>query len=186
MLWSPEDCDPRPRPFFSLKIKWKTRRTVSDTRGESRVSRLGEGRPLATKTQLRGFTAGASDKAAELTLVARLSVGRDLPPSRRRQLSVRNLFRVLDGAGLYSNQTTSCLDRCDDPPHAAGQSCGSSTACYFELKVRSAVRLYRRRPLPLGGQASPTHRLTTVAVGGTRLHYAKLEKIPHTATRLIL
>lgn len=44
--------------FLNSKDEGETGRTVSNTRGESRVSRLGEGRPLATKTQLRGLPLG--------------------------------------------------------------------------------------------------------------------------------
>lgn len=56
----------RPRPLFGLKKQNKTKKNKAKpgeqcptlhTR-ESRVSRLGEGRPLATKTQLRGLLLG--------------------------------------------------------------------------------------------------------------------------------
>lgn len=44
--------------FLQSRNQEETRQSVSNTQGESGVSRLGEGRPLATKTQLRGLPLG--------------------------------------------------------------------------------------------------------------------------------
>lgn len=78
-------------------------------------------------------------------------------------MSTRIFSCGLDGVVIYSNKSTSYLDRFNNPLHAAGLNRG------FEQRVRPALLLQLRV------QTNQTHQLRTVTVKQTKSAACKTE-----------